>query len=148
MTGRRAISAIRAFLAAESAGGVLLMASAAAPCWSRTRRWRAKYFHALHVMIGGLSLSHWINDGLMAVFFLLVGLEIKRETVDGELSTWSRRVLPGVAAFGGMLVPALIYVGFNIGSPETCAAGPFRPRPTSPSPWGAVADGPASRRPR
>jgi NhaA family Na+:H+ antiporter len=119
MTGRRAISAIRAFLAAESAGGVLLMASAALALLVANSPLASEYFHALHVMIGGLSLSHWINDGLMAVFFLLVGLEIKRETADGELSTWSRACLPGVAAFGGMLVPALIYVGFNLGSPET-----------------------------
>jgi len=114
-----AFSGIRAFLAAESAGGVLLMASAAAALLIANSPLGATYFQTLHLMIGGLSLSHWINDGLMAVFFLLVGLEIKRETVDGELSSWSRRVLPGVAAFGGMLVPALIYVSFNLGSPET-----------------------------
>ncbi len=119
MTGRRTISAIRAFMATESAGGVLLMASAALALLIANSPLGAGYFQALHVVVGGLSLSHWINDGLMAVFFLLVGLEIKRETVDGELSSWSRRLLPGVAAFGGMLVPALIYVGFNQGSPET-----------------------------
>ncbi|RUU00214.1 Na+/H+ antiporter NhaA, partial [Mesorhizobium sp. M7A.T.Ca.TU.009.02.1.1] len=54
-----------------------------------------------------------VNDGLMAVFFLLVGLEIKREMLDGQLSTWPRRVLPGIAAAGGMLVPALVYVAVN-----------------------------------
>ena len=67
----------------------------------------------------GLSVEHWINDGLMAVFFLLVGLEIKREMLDGQLSTWSRRILPGVAALGGMVAPALVYVAFNLGNPET-----------------------------
>lgn len=71
------------------------------------------YFEALHTYIGPLSLQHWINDALMAVFFLLVGLEIKREMIDGQLSSWSRRTLPGIAALGGMIVPALIYLAFN-----------------------------------
>lgn len=62
------------------------------------------------------SLSMWINDGLMAVFFLLVGLEIKREIVEGELSSPKKAVLPIVAAIGGAVVPALIYLGFNAGS--------------------------------
>ena len=78
-----------------------------------------RYFQTLHVSIAGLSLLHWINDALMAVFFLLVGLEIKREFLDGQLATWRRRILPGFAAAGGMLVPALIYVALNIGSPDT-----------------------------
>lgn len=75
------------------------------------------YFHALESRLGPLSLLHWINDGLMALFFLLVGLEIKREFLDGQLSTWPRRILPGIAAAGGMVVPALIYVAMNIEQP-------------------------------
>jgi NhaA family Na+:H+ antiporter len=74
------------------------------------------YFEALHSDVLGLSVLHWINDALMAVFFLLVGLEIKREMLDGQLSTWSRRALPGIAALGGMIVPAVIYLAFNTGS--------------------------------
>ncbi len=61
----------------------------------------------------------WINDGLMAIFFFQVGLEIKRELVEGRLSSWKRAALPGIAALGGMIVPALIYLSLNWGNPET-----------------------------
>ena len=76
------------------------------------------YFSLLHLEFGPLSAAHWINDALMALFFLLVGLEIKREMLDGQLATWPRRALPGIAAAGGMLVPALIYAGINHGDPH------------------------------
>src|SRR5688500_8361131 len=76
------------------------------------------YFDVFKTQFAGLSLLHWVNDGLMAIFFLLVGLEIKRELLDGQLSTWSRRILPGTAAVGGMLAPALIYIAVNGGTPE------------------------------
>src|SRR3712207_116418 len=79
----------------------------------------AAYFAILNTYVLGLSVLHWINDALMAVFFLLVGLEIKREFLDGQLSTWPRRILPGIAAAGGMIVPALIYIVVNSGTPET-----------------------------
>jgi NhaA family Na+:H+ antiporter len=106
----RAVSALRDFLRSESAGGVLLMIAAAAALLTANSPLGAAYFHALHAYLGPLSVEHWINDGLMAVFFLLVGLEIKREVVGGELSTWPRRALPGFAALGGMIAPALIYL--------------------------------------
>ena len=77
------------------------------------------YFGLLGSYVGGLSVLHWINDALMAVFFLMVGLEIKREVLTGQLSTWPQRVLPGIAAFGGMIVPAIIFLFLNSGSPGT-----------------------------
>jgi NhaA family Na+:H+ antiporter len=110
---RRSATAIRHFLNSEAAGGYVLMASAALALVVANSSLSEGYFHALHIHIGHLSLLHWINDGLMALFFLLVGLEIKREMIDGEMSTWPRRILPGAAALGGMLVPALIYLAVN-----------------------------------
>lgn len=69
----------------------------------------------LHSDVLGLSILHWVNDGLMAVFFLLMGLDIKRELLVGQLATWQRRALPGIAAVGGMIMPAAIFVAINWG---------------------------------
>jgi NhaA family Na+:H+ antiporter len=113
----RPSSAFRKFLNSEAAGGIVLMSAAALALLVANSPWAATYFKALHAPFAGLDLLHWINDGLMAVFFLFVGLEIKREMLDGQLSTWSRRALPGIAALGGMIVPALIYVAFNRSDP-------------------------------
>ncbi|TIQ34606.1 MAG: Na+/H+ antiporter NhaA [Mesorhizobium sp.] len=110
---QRPKSILREFLDGEAAGGIVLMAAAALALIVANSPLAGTYFAVLHAYLGPLSVSHWINDGLMAVFFLLVGLEIKREMLDGQLSTWPRRVLPGIAAAGGMLVPALVYVAVN-----------------------------------
>lgn len=112
-------SALRRFLDDESSAGLLLMGVAALAIVTANSPLASAYFHALHVEIGPLSIQHWINDALMALFFLLVGLEIKREMVDGQLSSWPRRILPGGAALGGMIVPALIYTIFNGANPST-----------------------------
>ena len=114
----RPVSLMRAFLDNSASGGLVLMAAAALALVVANSPLAPAYFAALHAYLGPLSVQHWINDGLMAVFFLLVGLEIKREILDGQLSTWSRRILPGIAAAGGMLVPALIFVAFNWGDPQ------------------------------
>jgi NhaA family Na+:H+ antiporter len=116
---RRPASAVRALLKCEAGGGLVLMAAAAAAVVIANSPLAPAYFGLLKTYVGGLSILHWINDVLMAVFFLLVGLEIKREFLDGQLSTWPRRILPGVAAAGGMLAPALIYIALNAGAPET-----------------------------
>jgi NhaA family Na+:H+ antiporter len=118
-TQRRQVSIFREFIDSESSGGLVLMAAAVAALLVANSPLSTYYFEGLHAYLGPLSVSHWINDGLMAIFFLLVGAEIKREMLDGQLSTWPRRVLPGVAAAGGMLFPALIYVALNYDQPET-----------------------------
>ena len=105
------------FFRSEAAGGALLVVCACAALALANSRWAAASDHVLATTIaidgGGhvlsLSVHQWINDALMAVFFLLVGLEIKREALVGELSSPRQAALPIIAAVGGMLVPALIY---------------------------------------
>ena len=113
------LSALRDFLKSEAAGGIVLMVVAALALVIANSPAAPLYFGALKSYVLGLSVLHWINDALMAVFFLLVGLEIKREMLDGQLSSWGRRVLPGFAALGGMIAPALIYLSLNLGSPDS-----------------------------
>ena len=106
-------------------GGLLLICTVVALVWANSP-FAAVYAHIDHLYAGihlgnfnvELSLSHWVNDGLMAIFFLLVGLEIKREVLAGELSALSSALLPIVAAIGGMVVPALIYWLFNQHNPH------------------------------
>ncbi len=106
-------STLRKFLDNEASGGLVLMAVALLALITANSPFAEHYFGLLHIYLGPLSVQHWINDALMATFFLLVGLEIKREVLDGQLSSWSRRVLPGAAAAGGMIFPALFYILLN-----------------------------------
>jgi Na+:H+ antiporter, NhaA family len=103
--------------------GILLIAATVISLVLSNGIWAAHYLRFWETEIGvpgfGKSVIHWINDGLMVFFFLLVGLEIKRELVDGELSTLKQAILPVVAAAGGMLAPGVIYLICNLGSPET-----------------------------
>ncbi len=110
---RLRFSMIRELLASQASGGQVLMMAAAAAMFVANSVLSEQYFTLLHLHIGPMGLLHWINDGLMAVFFLLVGCEIKREFVDGEMANWPRRILPGVAAAAGMAVPALVYLLIN-----------------------------------
>src|SRR3989337_2425351 len=116
---RRTSTTFERFLESEASGGLVLMASAAAGLALANSPLAEDYAAALHTPIAGLDLLHWINDGLMALFFLLVGLEIKRELLVGELDSWPRRALPFIAALGGMVAPALIFFAINWQSPET-----------------------------
>lgn len=117
----RVIRPVTQFMHADGATGILLIiCTAIAMAWANSP-WSASYIQLweTHVRIGvgelmlDKSLHHWINDGLMAVFFFLVGLEIKREVLVGELATMQKAALPIAAALGGMLIPAAIYVAFN-----------------------------------
>jgi NhaA family Na+:H+ antiporter len=120
------ISGIKAFFAHEAAGGIVLLVAAVLGLALMNSPAASIYetLLATHVPVGlapfalEKSLLHWINDGLMAVFFFLVGLEIKRELVVGELSSVKQAALPAIAAFGGMVMPALIYTAVNWGDAE------------------------------
>ena len=123
---RRLMLPFQEFFQAEAASGIVLLACAAVALLWANSPWAESYFHLweTHVVVGGgalvldYSLHYWINDGLMAVFFFMVGLEIKREVLVGELASPKQAAFPIAAAVGGMLVPALIYVAFNAGTPE------------------------------
>jgi len=106
-------SMLRRLLTHEASGGLILIASAAVALMVANSGAAGFYQATLAQKIAGLSVLHWINDALMALFFVLVGLEIKRELLDGQLATWPHRVLPGIAAAGGMIAPALVYLAFN-----------------------------------
>jgi NhaA family Na+:H+ antiporter len=116
---------IISFLRLESAGGILLFL-AAALAMVLANSFLEPYYQLLlitpvEIRVGPLEIAKpmllWINDGLMAVFFFLIGLELKRELIEGELSDKKNIILPGIGAIGGMAVPALIYLYFNINDP-------------------------------
>jgi NhaA family Na+:H+ antiporter len=117
------VNAMREFLRLESVGGILLLAAAVAALVcanSPLADWYVTLFATkVVIQVGALSLDKplllWINDGLMAIFFFLIGLEIKREVLEGELSSPAQVALPGIGALGGMIVPALIYFWINLG---------------------------------
>lgn len=117
---------IRAFFKSEIAGGVILAIAAILAMIVANSPLYDTYHHILETSIGlhfgdfviDKHALHWINDGLMAVFFFLVGLELKREMLVGELSDVKKVILPAVAALGGMIVPGAIYAGINWNNPE------------------------------
>jgi Na+:H+ antiporter, NhaA family len=118
---RLVLRPLQAFLKTEEAGGILLLAAAVAALLWANSPWRASYnafWHTeLTIRLGGWSLSedlqHWVNDALMTLFFLVVGLEIKRELTTGEFREPRAAALPAIAALGGMIVPALLYLAIN-----------------------------------
>ena len=123
--GVRFISPLRDFLHTEIAGGVILVAATVtALVWANTplrdsyhELWTSVLTIGFPEHAISLTLRGWVNDGLMAIFFFVIGLEIKRELVEGELREPKKAALPVAAALGGMLVPALVYLAFNAGGP-------------------------------
>ena len=150
----RLTAPIQRFLAIEAASTILLvLATVIALAWANSPYFES-YEHLIHVPIavsfGGyelaLSLGHWVNDGLMVLFFFVVGMEIKRELVHGELSTRDRAMLPVAGALGGMLVPAAIYASSCRRSRRPPDGESPWPR-TSPSRWPrSPSSGPGFRR--
>jgi Na+:H+ antiporter, NhaA family len=127
---RRSVAAklltpVQEFIQTESSSGIILIAAAVlAFAWANSP-WAGSYFAVLDLRVGisfavwslEKSLLLWVNDLLMAVFFFLIGLEIKREAMVGELAGWRRAALPAAGALGGMILPALIFLAFNAGLP-------------------------------
>ena len=111
------------FFKSEKFSGFLLIGCTALSLLVANSSWGENYAHFWHYPFAGLTVELWINDGLMAIFFLLVGLEIEREIYIGELSTFRLAILPIVAALGGMLVPAGIHLLLNNGTPTASGAG-------------------------
>ena len=115
------------FFKLEAASGLVLLIAAIFALFISNGSLREFYFNSLekYLFIGinefgmKLSVHHWINDGLMAIFFFFVTLEIKREFIQGELSNIKQALLPIIAAVGGMVIPALFYVVINYGNPDT-----------------------------
>ena len=118
--------AIKNFFSREEKSGILLLLFATLALITVNSPLQSLYYDIKYtdipISLGDFnftkSVSHWVNDGLMAIFFFVIGLELKREILEGELSSFDRMVLPAIAAIGGMAAPALIYILININNPE------------------------------
>jgi Na+:H+ antiporter, NhaA family len=128
---RVVVDPLTEFLHDEAAGGIALaVATVAALLWANTAgdEYAAAWAHVLRVgtsdMALDLDLRHWVNDGLMAIFFFVVGLEIKRELVCGELRDRRAATLPVLAALGGVVLPALIFLAIPAGRSGSLSTSP------------------------
>lgn len=119
----RATTVFKDFVNSEKAGGVLLIACTLLSLILANSTWGETYTAIWQKDMGGHSVAHWINDGLMTLFFLLIGLELERELYHGELSRMKQATFPLFGAIGGMLVPAGLYLAFNYGLPTASGAG-------------------------
>ncbi len=111
------------FFNSEKAGGLILVFATALSLFLANSAWQTDYINLWHFDLGGHSVVHWINDGLMTIFFLLIGLELEREIYQGELSKIKNASLPIFGAIGGMLIPAGLFLLFNFGTDTQSGAG-------------------------
>ena len=116
-------SIFKQFISSEKSGGILLIFCTLVSLLLANSSLGVQYLHFWHVSIANQPLEYWINDGLMTVFFLLIGLELEREVYNGELSSIKNALLPISGALGGMIVPALIYLFINWGTDTQSGAG-------------------------
>ena len=111
------------FIESEKAGGIILMLCTLLSLLLVNSSYSEAYLHIWHWPLFGENIEHWINDGLMAIFFLLIGLELEREVYIGELSNLKNALLPMMAALGGMVLPVIVYAGFNMKDGNLSGAG-------------------------
>lgn len=120
---RKLSRAFNHFFASKKSGGIVLILCTLLSLLLANSPVGETYLAIWHLEVGGMSVEHWINDGLMAIFFLMIGLELERELYNGELSDFRNALLPIVAAVGGICVPALLHFGLNAGSPTQPGMG-------------------------
>lgn len=119
----KATKLFKEFFESEKAGGLILIGCTIVSLLIANSSFGGSYTEFFQTKVAGLSIEHWINDGLMAIFFLLIGLELEREIYKGELSNVKDALLPIFAAIGGMLIPAGIFLAFNFGTETQSGAG-------------------------
>ncbi len=119
----RLTTLFKEFYESEKAGGITLIFFTCISLFLANSAFQAEYLHFWHTPVGSFSIEHWINDGLMTIFFLLVGLELEREVYIGELSSIKQSLLPSLGALGGMLIPAGLYLLINMGTSTAAGAG-------------------------
>jgi NhaA family Na+:H+ antiporter len=120
---RKLSNTFKNFFDSEKSSGILLVICTVVSLVIANSLIGVKYLSLWQTRIGGLSVEHWINDALMAIFFLFIGLELERELYVGELSDFKNALLPIMAAIGGICLPALIHLLFNIGTPTQAGLG-------------------------
>ncbi len=132
------------FFSSDASGGIILIIAAALAMLMANMGATSGWYHdfletPVQLRVGALEINKnmllWINDALMAVFFLLIGPEVKRELMQGSLASLRQAAFPVIAAIGGMIVPALLYLAFNYPIRSLARAGLFLPRRISPLRW-------------